>query len=53
VLEVTPAGTRVLAALTADHTRELTELGPQLIQALRACIALHPPGRSRTGTTGE
>jgi DNA-binding MarR family transcriptional regulator len=39
VLELTAAANRVLADLTADHARELTELGPQLIQALKGCIA--------------
>jgi DNA-binding MarR family transcriptional regulator len=36
VLELTNAGARVLRDLSADHARELTELGPQLVQALKA-----------------
>jgi DNA-binding MarR family transcriptional regulator len=36
VLEVTPQGQRVLAALSIDHARELNELAPRLIQALAA-----------------
>lgn len=36
VLELTSAGARILRDLSADHARELTELGPQLVQALKA-----------------
>ena len=39
VLELTGAGNRVLAELSAVHARELTELGPELIDALNVCIA--------------
>jgi DNA-binding MarR family transcriptional regulator len=36
VLELTAAGARILGDLSADHTRELKELGPQLVRTLRA-----------------
>ena len=36
VLELTAAGARILDDLSADHTRELKELGPQLVRTLRA-----------------
>src|SRR5580698_5606905 len=42
VLELTGAGNRVLAELSAVHARELTELGPELIDALKVCIADRP-----------
>lgn len=35
VLELTPAGIKVLRKLSEDHRRELNELGPQLVQTLR------------------
>jgi DNA-binding MarR family transcriptional regulator len=34
VLKLTAAGNRTLRKLSADHSRELNELGPQLIRAL-------------------
>ena len=36
VLELSSHGHRILHRLSADHTRELNELGPQLIQLLLA-----------------
>lgn len=36
VLELSSHGHRILRRLSADHTRELNELGPQLIQLLLA-----------------
>ena len=36
VLALTAAGTRILRDLSADHTCELKELGPQLIHTLQA-----------------
>lgn len=39
VLELTAAGSRLLEKLSADHTRELTELAPQLVQTLQKFIA--------------
>ena len=36
VLELTPAGHRTLRKLSTAHSRELNELGPQLLEALRA-----------------
>jgi DNA-binding MarR family transcriptional regulator len=42
VLKLTATGQRVLAKLSADHARELNELGPQLIAALEACTAQRP-----------
>jgi DNA-binding MarR family transcriptional regulator len=39
VLELTPAGRRILRRLSVDHTRELKELGPQLVRALRSIAA--------------
>lgn len=35
VLKLTVGGHRVLRRLSADHTRELKELGPQLVAALK------------------
>lgn len=35
VLSLTAAGNRMLAKLSADHARELDELGPQLIRSLK------------------
>uniref|UniRef100_E6QLP0 Putative Bacterial regulatory protein, MarR n=1 Tax=mine drainage metagenome TaxID=410659 RepID=E6QLP0_9ZZZZ len=34
VLKLTPLGNRILRKLSADHSRELNELGPQLIRTL-------------------
>lgn len=42
VLELTPAGKRILTELSADHARELNELAPQLIRALRSSITPQP-----------
>lgn len=39
VLELTAEGNRILRHLSADHSRELTELGPQLIKTLRTFIS--------------
>lgn len=39
VLKLTPEGSRILQELSADHSRELNELGPQLIQALKTFTA--------------
>lgn len=35
VLKLTAEGNRILRKLSADHTRELKELGPQLVAALK------------------
>jgi DNA-binding MarR family transcriptional regulator len=35
VLKITTEGNRILRRLSADHARELSELGPQLLAALR------------------
>ncbi len=35
VLKLTTEGSRILRRLSADHTRELSELGPQLLAALK------------------
>ncbi len=46
MLELTPAGNRILMRLSVDHACELNELGPQLIQTLRKASARAPqPGR--------
>jgi Transcriptional regulators len=34
LLQITPAGDRILEALSEDHARELSELGPRLVAAL-------------------
>jgi DNA-binding MarR family transcriptional regulator len=39
VLKLTPEGRRILQELSADHSRELNELGSQLIQALKTFTA--------------
>ena len=36
VLQLTAAGKRILHALSADHACELNELGPRLIESLKA-----------------
>ena len=38
VLELTSEGTRTLERLSADHARELNELGPKLIEALKVLV---------------
>lgn len=38
VLRLTPAGNRILRRLSADHFRELNQLGPQLIETLKTII---------------
>lgn len=38
VLGLTAAGNRMLRSLSADHARELHELGPELIQALGGVV---------------
>jgi DNA-binding MarR family transcriptional regulator len=51
VLELTAAGKQILTELSADHARELNELGPLLIRALKKSIvprsarASHPQER--------
>lgn len=45
VLQLTPAGSRMLHELSEDHERELHELAPRLIQALGAFT--QPPGTRR------
>lgn len=53
VLELTPAGHQLLARLSADHTRELMQLGPQLIQALEVCIASPAAKRGRSAASAS
>ncbi|MDE3105681.1 MAG: winged helix-turn-helix transcriptional regulator [Acidobacteriota bacterium] len=43
LIRMTAAGSRVLASLSAQHTRELHELGPALIKALRPFTAVTRP----------
>jgi DNA-binding MarR family transcriptional regulator len=38
VLDLLPAGRRILQQLSSEHYRELTQLGPRLIQALADLI---------------
>ncbi len=38
VVKLTARGNRILRRLSADHSRELNVLGPQLIRALKALI---------------
>jgi DNA-binding MarR family transcriptional regulator len=58
LLQITPAGEKILEALSEDHARELSELGPRLIAALNHIQTLdkaprkigrqeHPCRRSR------
>ncbi len=42
ILHVTPRGRQLLARLSGDHARELTELGPRLERALRQ-MRVHAP----------
>jgi DNA-binding MarR family transcriptional regulator len=39
VLKLTAEGNRILRKLSADHARELNELGPQLVAALKTFAA--------------
>ncbi len=39
VLKLTPEGSRILQTLTQAHTRELSELGPRLIESLKLFTA--------------
>lgn len=48
LLQITPAGNKILEALSEDHARELSELGPRLIAALRHIQAIDKTPR-KTG----
>lgn len=48
ILRLTRKGKRVLGALSSDHARELTELGPRLARALQQ-ISRHAQGTSGEG----
>jgi DNA-binding MarR family transcriptional regulator len=46
LLQITPAGERLLGSLTEYHLRELDELGPELIKALKKVLSLRQERRS-------
>jgi DNA-binding MarR family transcriptional regulator len=46
LLQITPAGERLLDSLTEYHLRELEELGPELIKALKRVLSLRQERRS-------
>jgi DNA-binding MarR family transcriptional regulator len=46
LLQITPAGHRVLASLVEFHLRELEELGPDLIRALKRVLSIRQEERS-------
>jgi DNA-binding MarR family transcriptional regulator len=48
ILRITRKGRKILARLSGDHARELTELAPRLIEALQH-IRLHSRSAAREG----
>jgi DNA-binding MarR family transcriptional regulator len=48
LLQITPSGQRLIAALVAFHLRELDELGPDLIRALKRVLSIRHDSRAWT-----
>jgi DNA-binding MarR family transcriptional regulator len=53
ILELTSAGDRMLRNLSADHSSELNELGPQLIESLTALTNMPTTRRLHAGGSEE
>lgn len=51
ILSVTPKGRQVLESLSDHHARELRELAPELIRALRHIEGLNKPRRTKVGSS--
>jgi DNA-binding MarR family transcriptional regulator len=47
LLQLTPAGSRILHTLSASHARELNELGPRLVATLGTLTQPTPPSADR------
>jgi DNA-binding MarR family transcriptional regulator len=52
LLQITPAGERLLDSLTEYHLRELDELGPELIKSLKRVLSLRQERRSLGSMAG-